>query len=107
MPVQKGKKRKRERHRAVVETRPERAPSVPPQPGRERPKIMRRGKPAPLWVNVGFGCFMLVAGVAFYLSGIGAPHGGHGSSLLLVLYLLLAGFYLARAARQYFGARRT
>ena len=65
-----------------------------------KPQIMRRGWQGPPWFNAVLGLFMLGAGVAFFLApskGISA----RDKALLLVGYVVLAGFYLFRAYRAY------
>ena len=108
MPIQRGKKRKRTRRHAGREDGHEAsvaATTPPAAPAKPRPSIWRRGKQAPPIVNLIFGVMMLILGVVFFVSGLGS-HGG-SNFVLLLLYMLVAGFYLSRAFRQYRGKRQT
>lgn len=60
----------------------------------------------PLWVNVAFGFAMFLLGIVFTLipqKGMGLQ----GKLILLVLYWLVAAFYLSRALRQYRARRES
>lgn len=80
---------------------------VQPAPRKQAPakQIMRRGFQAPLWLNATIGFVMLFFGIFYF-----ATNGSVGSGerlLLLVAYLAVAGFYIARALRQYLAKRGT
>ncbi|MCA1597337.1 MAG: hypothetical protein LC772_13075 [Chloroflexi bacterium] len=102
MPIQKGKKRKRIRRRGPSTTGASQAEasSRGRQPVPPPTVAKRRGWQPPLWVNLAFGLGMLVVGVVFTI----VPQKGMSTQnrlLLLVAYCVIAGFYLARAFRQY------
>ncbi len=105
MPVQKGKRRRRPRHRSSLE-RPldsEAAPSKSSgadHKGSARP-VRRAGRTQPLWVNVVIGIGMLVLGAIFTFI---VPQKGMSVGVKLALfigYCIIAAFYLSKAYRQY------
>ncbi len=106
MPIQRGKKRKRtRRHSGRDDGCEEPVTAAPVESPKPRPKVWRRGhQPAPI-VNLIFGLMMLILGLVFFVSGLGAS--GGTKFLLLLLYMLVAGFYLSRAFRQYRARRHT
>ena len=108
MPVQKGKRRNRHRRRSLSSTGPgesaylvEREPS---SSGRKaEPARPRRRWELPLWGNALMGAVILIVALTLV---IGRSSGGSQKYLFLVLYLVLAGFYLSKAARQYLARRQ-
>jgi hypothetical protein len=106
VPIQRGKKRRRPRRHPTRDDGAETISAIATEgKSKPKPKIMRRGFQAPPAVNLGLGLFMLLAGVIFFATGVGGASGG-GRFVLLLLYALMSGFYLARAARQYRAKRQ-
>ena len=101
MPVQKGKRRKRPRNRSK-----EHVSSDNPATSTVAARPVKAAAPrrsmwqGPPWLNAALGVFMLLAGVVFFAwdqKGTGI----RDKLLLLVAYLVLAGFYFFRAYRGY------
>ncbi len=108
MPVTKGKKKsKRVRRRLGMlgggEEFDDTAASPVPRKQVPAKPIMRRGFQAPLWLNATIGVAMLLFGVSYFVVN-GTGKGGE-SLLLLVAYLAIGGFYIARAVRQFIAKR--
>jgi hypothetical protein len=102
MPIQKGKQRKKPRNRIRREPLAEGAETpttAAPKSHAAKPVARVRRQP-PLWLNIMLGIIMAVAGPYFTIyasKGLGtAPR-----LLLLLGYLLIAGYYFGKAYRQY------
>ena len=102
MPERKGKRRRRPRNRparGVLTVDEDEAPPVPARSARPARTVRKRWQP-PFWVNVTLGGGMLIFGLLFFI----LPQRGVGTNqkvLLFIGYLVVAGFYLVQAYRQY------
>ncbi len=107
MPIQKGKKRRRERrHGPRIADEQLESDSAASDVKPSRSRVSRRGWTPPLWVNAAFGFGMLVFGGLFALNPPKGESPGLRAALLLG-YTAIAGFYLARAYRQYRARRES
>jgi hypothetical protein len=97
VPVQKGKRRRKSRRRGASVAMGDESGAAPVAQKPTRQTIMRRGMDLPWGVNAAIGAGLLLAGVYFFVS----TRGSVGQRLVfLFLYVLLAGFFLAKAYRQ-------
>lgn len=101
MPVQRGKKRKRERRRGQRDEGESEGlqTATSRQSGSASRPVKRARWQAPLWFNAMFGTVMVLTGI--YVA-VTQPHLSAGGRLvILVAYGFLGGLLLARAYRQY------
>lgn len=105
MPVQKGKKRRKPRHRTAAGERPvETSPVAVPVQNKSSPPRLR-GLNLPWWANSVVGIFIIAVGVVFYLH----PARGTTSSWQLIFllgYFVIGALYLGKAVRQIIQRRR-
>jgi hypothetical protein len=106
MPIQKGKKRRRQRRHGPRAESQVAAESADPdrRPRASRP-VRRFGWEMPLWANAVFGASLALVGIVFFLG----QRSGNPTTrvVLLLLYLILAAVYLGKAARQYRARKHT
>jgi len=111
MPQQRGKRRNKPGSRrprsgngAYVSDVTPPAPAPRPTAGGSRPR--RRGFDLPWWGDLIAGGLLLLLGLIY--SFLAVPKGGETLHyVFLILYLVLAGFYLSRGFRKYRGQRQS
>jgi hypothetical protein len=106
MPVQKGKRRKRPRHRGIGGEHVDAPQTVVQSSAPVRTRRQRQRWQPPLWFNVALGFAMIVFGIFFFAT---QSHGMAMQERLLLLlgYFVVAGFYLAKAFQQYRARRQS
>lgn len=110
VPLQKGKKRRKPRHRtaqwdeeSVGETR---APTPVTTRSARPVKPQRRGLNLPWWANGLVGLVIIAAGVFFFINP--ARGTSHNLQLIFLLgYFVIGGLYVGKAYRQYSSRPRT